>query len=143
MRNIPTTKQLRNKYDPDGVLEAIEISFKENLEKLRSSLNHKDSPLLKYNRDLQISLLDSNEKKNEEIIDDVAGNTIVAASSRDKSLGGKKVTKTEQAKLVGSLIGEKAKQAGVSTVKFDRGGFIYHGRVKAFADAARETGLKF
>ena len=72
MRNIPTTKQLRNKYDPDGVLEAIEISFKGNLEKLRSSLNHKDSPLLKYNRDLQISLLDSNEKKNEEIIDDVA-----------------------------------------------------------------------
>ena len=72
MRNIPTTKQLRNKYDPDGVLEAIEISFKENLEKLRSSLNHKDSPLLKYNRDLQISLLDSNEKKNEDIIDDVA-----------------------------------------------------------------------
>ncbi|MBT3848827.1 MAG: hypothetical protein HOF58_06380, partial [Candidatus Marinimicrobia bacterium] len=55
MRNIPTTKQLRNKYDPDGVLEAIEISFKGNLEKLRLSLNHKDSPLLKYNRDLQIS----------------------------------------------------------------------------------------
>ena len=72
MRNIPTTKQLRNKYDSDGVLESIEISFKQNLEKLRSSLNHKDSPLLKYNRDLQISLLDSNEKKNKQIIDDVA-----------------------------------------------------------------------
>ena len=56
---------------------------------------------------------------------------------------GKKVTKIEQAKLVGSLIGEKAKQAGVSDVKFDRGGFIFHGRVKALAEAARETGLKF
>ena len=60
-----------------------------------------------------------------------------------KSLEGKKVTKIEQAKLVGSLIGEKAKQAGVSDVKFDRGGFIFHGRVKALAEAARETGLKF
>ena len=73
----------------------------------------------------------------------MAGNTIVASSSRDKSLEGKKVTKIEQAKLVGSLIGEKAKQAGVSDVKFDRGGFIFHGRVKALAEAARETGLKF
>jgi len=72
MRNIPTTKQLRKKYDSHGILEAIEISFKENLEKLRSSLSHNDSPLLKYNRDQQISLLDSNEKKNDEIIDDVA-----------------------------------------------------------------------
>ena len=73
MRNIPTTKQLRNKYDSDGVLESIEISFKQNLEKLRSSLNHKDSPLLKYNRDLQISLLEYNEKKNEDLlIDDIA-----------------------------------------------------------------------
>ena len=58
-------------------------------------------------------------------------------------LEGKKVTKTEQAKLVGSLIGKKAKEAGVSVVKFDRGGFIFHGRVKALAEAAREAGLKF
>ena len=72
MRNISTTKQLRDKYHPDDILEAIEISFNKNIEKLRLSLSHKDSPLLKYNRDLQISLLDSNDKKNEEIIDDVA-----------------------------------------------------------------------
>jgi large subunit ribosomal protein L18 len=91
----------------------------------------------------RLAVFRSNKQIYAQLIDDVAGNTIVAVSSRDKSLEGKKVTKTEQAKLVGSLIGEKAKQAGVSAVKFDRGGFIFHGRVKALADAARETGLKF
>ncbi|HJN63101.1 MAG TPA: 50S ribosomal protein L18 [Flavobacteriales bacterium] len=91
----------------------------------------------------RLAVFRSNKQIYAQLIDDVAGNTIVAASSKDKSLEGKKVTKTEQAKLVGSLIGEKAKQAGVSAVKFDRGGFIFHGRVKALADAARETGLKF
>jgi large subunit ribosomal protein L18 len=91
----------------------------------------------------RLAVFRSNKQIYAQLIDDVAGNTIVAASSRDKSLEGKKVTKTEQAKLVGSLIGEKAKQAGVSAVKFDRGGFIFHGRVKALADSARETGLKF
>ena len=91
----------------------------------------------------RLAVFRSNKQIYAQLIDDVAGSTIVAESSRDKSLEGKKVTKTEQAKLVGSLIGEKAKQAGVSVVKFDRGGFIFHGRVKALAEAARETGLKF
>ena len=91
----------------------------------------------------RLAVFRSNKEIYAQLIDDVNGKTITAASSRDKSLEGKKVTKTEQAKLVGSLIGEKAKQAGVSAVKFDRGGFIFHGRVKALADAARETGLKF
>ena len=91
----------------------------------------------------RLAVFRSNKQIYAQIIDDVAGNTIVAASSKDKSLEGKKVTKIEQAKLVGSLIGEKAKQAGDSDVKFDRGGFIFHGRVKALAEAARETGLKF
>jgi len=91
----------------------------------------------------RLAVFRSNKQIYAQIIDDVAGNTIVAASSKDKSLEGKKVTKIEQAKLVGSLIGEKAKQAGISDVKFDRGGFIFHGRVKALAEAARETGLKF
>ena len=91
----------------------------------------------------RLAVFRSNKQIYAQIIDDITGHTIVAASSRDKSLEGKKVTKIEQAKLVGSLIGEKAKQAGVSDVKFDRGGFIFHGRVKALAEAARETGLKF
>ncbi len=91
----------------------------------------------------RLAVFRSNKQIYAQLIDDVAGNTIVAASSRDRSLEGKKVTKIEQAKLVGSLIGEKAKEVGVDSVKFDRGGFIYHGRVKALAEAARETGLKF
>ncbi len=91
----------------------------------------------------RLAVFRSNKQIYAQLIDDVAGNTIVAASSRDKSLEGKKVTKTEQAKLVGSLIGKKAKEVGVDSVKFDRGGFVYHGRVKALAEAARETGLKF
>ena len=78
-----------------------------------------------------------------QLIDDSTGTTIVSASSKEKSIVDKNINKIEKAKLVGSLLGEKAKEAGVSTVKFDRGGFLYHGRVKSLADAARETGLKF
>ena len=91
----------------------------------------------------RLAVFRSNKQIYVQLIDDVTGNTIVAASSKDKSIEGKKGTKIEQAKLVGALIGKKAKEAGVSVVKFDRGGFIYHGRVKALAEAARETGLKF
>ena len=91
----------------------------------------------------RLAVFRSNKQIYAQLIDDVAGNTIVAASSKDKSLEGKKVTKTAQAQLVGTLIGKKAKEVGVDSVKFDRGGFIYHGRVKALAEAARETGLKF
>ena len=91
----------------------------------------------------RLAIFRSNKQIYAQIIDDVSGNTIVAASSREKSFEGQKITKVEQAKLVGSLIGEKAKKIGVDSVKFDRGGFIYHGRIKALAEAARESGLKF
>ena len=91
----------------------------------------------------RLAVFRSNKQIYVQLIDDVNGHTIVAASSNEKSIEAKKGTKIEQAKLVGALIGEKAKEAGVSAVKFDRGGFIYHGRVKALAEAARETGLKF
>ncbi len=110
----------------------------------RQKIRYRIRKTIKGTADLpRLAVFRSNKQIYAQLIDDVAGNTIVAASSKDKSLEGKKVTKTEQAKLVGSLIGEKAKQAGVSAVKFDRGGFIFHGRVKALAEAARETGLKF
>ena len=72
MKNLLTTQQLREKYDPDSILKAIEQSYNQNLEKLRSSLNHPDSPLQKYNRDIQISLLDANQKRSDELIDEVA-----------------------------------------------------------------------
>lgn len=79
-----------------------------------------------------------------QVIDDLQGHTLVAASTLDgeiKSAGEK--TKTERAKAVGQLIGERAKAAGIENVVFDRGGYIYHGRVKALAEGAREAGLKF
>jgi len=78
-----------------------------------------------------------------QIIDDVAGTTIVSASSRDKALSKAKGTKTEVANLVGKALAEKAKEAGIEAVAFDRGGNLYHGRVKSLADGAREAGLKF
>lgn len=76
-----------------------------------------------------------------QLIDDTAGHTLVAASSRDGAVATS--TKVEQAKLVGKLIAEKALAANISAVVFDRGGYLYHGRVKALAEGAREGGLKF
>lgn len=78
-----------------------------------------------------------------QLIDDVNGNTLVAASSRDKDIAAQKVTKTEQSKLVGAVIARKASELGIEKVVFDRGGFLYHGRIKALADSAREAGLVF
>lgn len=78
-----------------------------------------------------------------QVIDDVKHVTLVATSSRIKEIAEQKVTKVEQAKLVGKAIAEKAKNAGIETVVFDRGGYLYHGRIKSLADAAREGGLKF
>ena len=81
-----------------------------------------------------------------QVIDDVAGHTIVAASDLDedvKNVIGERATKSERAKAVGTVIAERAKAAGISAVVFDRGGFLYHGRVKAVAEGAREGGLDF
>ena len=80
-----------------------------------------------------------------QVIDDEAGHTIAAASTVDQELRekAKSLNKTEQAKLVGKLVAERAQKAGINEVVFDRGGFRYIGRVKALADAAREAGLKF
>ena len=77
-----------------------------------------------------------------QVIDDVAGHTVAAASSQEKDLRSKTLT-VETASEVGKLVAERAKAAGVSTVVFDRGGYKFHGRVKALADAAREAGLEF
>ncbi len=90
----------------------------------------------------RLSVFRSNKDIYVQIVDDTKGNTLAAASSRDKELAGKKQTKIEQAKAVGAAIAEKAKAAGIAQVVFDRGGYLYHGRVKALADAAREAGLK-
>jgi large subunit ribosomal protein L18 len=78
-----------------------------------------------------------------QVIDDASGRTLAAASTADKELKGSKATKSEEAVLVGRLVAERAKAAGVERVVFDRAGFRYHGRIKSLADAAREAGLEF
>jgi large subunit ribosomal protein L18 len=78
-----------------------------------------------------------------QLIDDATGVTLAAASSRDKDIAAQKVTKTEKSKLVGGTIARKATELGIKECVFDRGGFLYHGRVKAVADGAREGGLEF
>jgi large subunit ribosomal protein L18 len=78
-----------------------------------------------------------------QVIDDRAGRTLVAASSGEKKSGVGTGGNLAGAKLIGKLIAERAKSKGISKVVFDRGGYLYHGRVKALADAAREAGLEF
>jgi large subunit ribosomal protein L18 len=78
-----------------------------------------------------------------QIIDDASGRTLAAASTVEKELKGSSSTKSEEAAVVGRLVAERAKAAGVERVVFDRAGFRYHGRIKSLADAAREAGLEF
>ena len=84
----------------------------------------------------------SNSEIYARVIDDTKGVTLVAASSRDKDLKATG-TKTEKAKQVGQAIAKKALAAGIESISFDRGGYLYHGRVKSLAEGAREGGLKF
>ncbi len=91
----------------------------------------------------RLSVFRSNKEIYAQIVDDVAGTTLVAASSRDKDLVEASATKIEKANAVGKSIADKALKAGVEAVAFDRGGYLYHGRIKSLADGAREAGLKF
>jgi len=84
----------------------------------------------------------SNKQIYVQLVDDVSGQTLVSASSKEKEIASQKVNKIDQAKLVGKRLAEKAKEKGINTVVFDRNGYLYHGRVKNLADAARESGLK-
>jgi large subunit ribosomal protein L18 len=90
----------------------------------------------------RLAVFRSNRYIYAQVIDDDAGRTMAAASSQEKELRAKTLT-VETAGEVGRLVAERAKAAGVSSVIFDRGGFKYHGRVKALADGAREAGLEF
>ena len=78
-----------------------------------------------------------------QVIDDASGRTLASASSVEKELRNSGQTKVDEAKVVGRLVAERAKTAGVERVVFDRAGFRYHGRIKSLADAAREAGLDF
>jgi large subunit ribosomal protein L18 len=89
----------------------------------------------------RLSVFRSNKEIYAQIIDDVNGVTILAASSREKEIG--KGTNVEIAAAVGKLVAEKALKAGIDTITFDRGGYLYHGRIKSLAEGARAAGLKF
>jgi large subunit ribosomal protein L18 len=92
----------------------------------------------------RMTVFRSNKQIYVQLVDDENGKTLVSVSSREKEIAAKSdINKTEQAKLVGKLAAEKSKEAGISEVLFDRNGYLYHGRVKALADSAREAGLKF
>jgi len=91
----------------------------------------------------RMSVFRSNNQIYVQLIDDLTGTTVLSASSRCKEIAEQKVNKTEQAKLVGKLAAELSLAKGVNAVVFDRNGYLYHGRIKSLADAAREGGLKF
>jgi len=91
----------------------------------------------------RLSVFRSSKHIYAQVIDDTAGRTLAAASTKDKDFGGTTGANIDAASVIGAEIAKRAKKAGVESVVFDRGGYIYHGRVKALADAAREAGLSF
>ncbi len=93
----------------------------------------------------RLAVFRSNNHIYAQIIDDTVGNTLVAASTMEKEVKDsvEKTNNVEAAKAVGTLVAKKALDKGITTVVFDRGGFVYHGKIQALADAAREAGLQF
>ena len=91
----------------------------------------------------RMSVFRSNADIYVQLIDDLNGQTLAAASSKEKAIAAQKGTKVEKSKLVGEAIAKKALELGIKNVTFDRGGYLYHGRVKSVADGAREGGLQF
>jgi large subunit ribosomal protein L18 len=93
----------------------------------------------------RLAVFRSNNHMYAQVIDDVAGNTLVAASTVEKDVKAQleKTNDVEAAKVLGSVIAKRALDKGIDTVVFDRGGYVYHGKVAALADAAREAGLQF
>ena len=112
--------------------------FKRRQKRVRAGLNRKT-------KRPRLSVFRSSKQIYAQVIDDVNGVTVAAASSLDKEIKGKIKTGADRdaATEVGKLIAARAKENGVDTVVFDRGGYLFHGRVKALADAAREAGLNF
>ena len=91
----------------------------------------------------RLSVFRSNSEIYVQLIDDVNGTTLASASSKDKDIAAQKAPKVEKSKMVGAAIARKAADLNLKTVVFDRGGYLYHGRVKAIAEGAREGGLVF
>lgn len=113
-----------------------QVRFAQRKRRVKASLKGRESRL-------RLAVYRSAKHISVQIIDDITGKTMAAASDKELSAPDQKKGKTDKAALVGTLIAEKAKQAKISSVSFDRSGYRYHGRVKALAEAAREAGLGF
>ncbi len=109
-------------------------------QKIRYRIRHKISGTAQIPR---LSVFRSNKDIYAQLIDDVAGITLCASSSRNKNLKELTGNKTDKAKEVGKLLAQQAFEKGIKKIAFDRGGYLYHGRVKALAEGAREGGLQF
>ena len=120
------------------------MAIKSNKEFRRFRIRKRIRKIIKGTPDRpRLTVFRSNKDIYVQVIDDLNGKTLLSSSSLVDDISGQKVTKTEKAKMLGKLIAEKALQSGISTVVFDRSGYLYHGRVKSLAEAAREGGLKF
>ena len=91
----------------------------------------------------RLTVFRSNKEIYASLVDDMSGTTLCSASSLEKDIAGKKMTKIEQANLVGSVIAKRAVSVGIKKCAFDRNGYLYHGRVKSLADGVRKGGLNF
>jgi len=91
----------------------------------------------------RLNVFRSNKYLYAQLIDDMSGTTLASASTMEKDLNLESTSNVEAAKLVGELVAKRAVEKGISAVVFDRGGYLYHGRIQALADAARENGLQF
>lgn len=116
------------------------MTKKESRLKIRYSIRKKVSGTSDKPR---LAVFRSNKQIYAQLIDDTAGNTLASASSLDNGVESLKENKINQAIAVGKLIAKNAKEKGINSVVFDRGGFLYHGRIKALAESARDSGLKF
>lgn len=123
-----------------GVSDMNPKAKKQRRQNIRYGIRKKISGVAQKPR---LSVFRSNTEIYVQLIDDTKGQTLAAASSRDKDIVAQKGNKSEKGKLVGVAIARKAAELGLKEVVFDRGGYLYHGRVKAVADGAREGGLKF
>ena len=107
-------------------------------------LKRNRSKLKKVNVDrFRITVFKSLKNISAQIIDDSNNRTIVSASSKDKDIKGNKINKTKMSEAIGEILAKKANEKKISKVYFDRGGYKYHGRIKAFADSLRKNGLRF
>jgi large subunit ribosomal protein L18 len=120
------------------------MAIKNRKDERRNSIKKRVRKIVRGSADRpRMTVFRSNKQIYVQLVDDDLGRTVVAAGSIEKEFETVKVNKNEQARMVGKLVAEKAIAAGIATVVFDRNGYLYHGRVKSLAEAAREGGLKF